>query len=100
MACEHHDNGQNGSPKQKNFWHFASNVVALIIIAIIGYYLITQHSAHIAGFFASFPWWILIFLLCPLMHFMHGHGGHGDHGDHEKHSHPEDENKNPSEKKG
>ncbi len=97
MASEQHQHRQDEPPKQKSFWQPASNFFALIIIAIIGYYLITQHGAHIAGFFASFPWWILIFLLCPLMHFMHGHGGHGKH---EEHSHPENEDKNSSEKKG
>jgi len=42
----------------------------------IGFYLITEHQAHV---YQALPW--LIILACPFMHiFMHGgHGGHGGH---------------------
>lgn len=99
MASEHHHHPQQepqGQKRQKSIWQTLSTFTAVIIIGIIGYYLITEHRAHVVSFFASFPWWILIFLLCPLMHFMHGkHGGHGDG------HHHEDEKKNDisSEKK-
>jgi hypothetical protein len=51
-----------------------------LFIAVGGYYLITEHRAHLLG------WWPLLFVLaCPLMHFfMHGHGDHGGHGDEPK----------------
>lgn len=94
---EHNHHTPQKSPEQKDYWRQASHFVAFIIIAIIGYYLITEHKAHVIAFLGSFPWWILLFLLCPLMHFMHGHGGHGKHEEHHKHK---EENENSPEKKG
>jgi hypothetical protein len=51
-------------------------VVLLVFLAIAGFYLMTEHTAHVFG---ALPY--LLILACPLMHiFMHGgHGGHG-HG--------------------
>ncbi|PWU18867.1 MAG: hypothetical protein C5B49_06545 [Bdellovibrio sp.] len=45
-------------------------------IAIIGFFLITEHTAHVIQ---VLPY--LLLLACPLMHiFMHhGHGGHHHH---------------------
>ncbi len=50
--------------------------VLLGLIAIGGFFLVTEHTAH---FFGILPFVLL--LLCPLMMlFMHGgHGGHGEH---------------------
>lgn len=50
-------------------------------IAIIAYYLLTEHRAHV---FQFLPY--LIILACPLMHlFMHrGHGGHHHHSNEQK----------------
>jgi hypothetical protein len=47
------------------------------ILAIAGFFLITEHTAHVLG---VLPY--LILLACPLLHFfMHrGHGGHAGHG--------------------
>lgn len=85
---------QHSHHQQGSSWSFARGLILLSIFVIIGYYLITEHRAHVAGFFANFPWWILLFLLCPLMHFFHG--GHGSHGQQdEKHDH-----KNDDEQKG
>lgn len=53
-------------------------IAFLLLIIVGGFFLWTQHQAHIMG---ALPY--LILLLCPLMHFfMHkGHGkGHGGHG--------------------
>ncbi len=49
-----------------------ANIVLLGFLAIAGYFLVTEHWAHIVPFL---PWALL--LACPLMHlFMHGgHGG-------------------------
>jgi hypothetical protein len=49
-----------------------------IAVAILGFYLFTEHRAHLFG---ALPW--LLILACPLMHvFMHhGHGGHGGNRD-------------------
>jgi hypothetical protein len=48
----------------------------IVIGAIAGYFLLTEHLAHVVG---ALPY--LLLLACPLMHvFMHhGHGGHGHH---------------------
>jgi amino acid transporter len=56
---EHHTPQQERT-KSKSFWLTPSGLVALIIILIIGYYLIAEDGAHIAGFFAAFPWLLLI----------------------------------------
>jgi hypothetical protein len=42
---------------------------------IAGYFLITEHQAHVFG---ALPY--LLLLACPLLHLFHGHGGHGGHG--------------------
>lgn len=51
-----------------------SGLVLLGFLGVAGYFLWTEHQAHVIG---ALPW--LLILLCPLMHvFMHhGHGGHG-----------------------
>ncbi|ATE77779.1 MULTISPECIES: DUF2933 domain-containing protein [Pseudomonas] len=45
-------------------------------LAIAGYFLLTEHRAHVIPYLP-----FLLLLACPLMHlFMHrGHGGHGGH---------------------
>ncbi|MDE2185051.1 MAG: DUF2933 domain-containing protein [Alphaproteobacteria bacterium] len=52
----------------------------MVFLAIAGYFLVTEHSAHLALAVPYLPW--LLLLACPLMHvFMHhGHGGHADDG--------------------
>lgn len=58
-------------------WRSRSKIALYVFLAIIAFFLITEHLAHLIPFL---PWAFL--LLCPLMHlFMHGgHGGHGGHG--------------------
>lgn len=53
------------------------SVVLIVFLAIIGFFLFTEHRAHLFGIL---PY--LLLLACPLMHFfMHGaHGGHGEQG--------------------
>lgn len=47
--------------------------VLLGFLLIAGFFLFTEHRAHLLGFL---PY--LLFLACPLMHlFHHGHGHHG-----------------------
>lgn len=47
--------------------------VFLGFMLIAGFFLVTEHRAHVLGFL---PY--LLFLACPLMHlFHHGHGHHG-----------------------
>ena len=52
-------------------------IVVLVFVAIIGFFLFTEHRAHLFGIL---PY--LLLLACPFMHFfMHGrHHGHGQHG--------------------
>jgi hypothetical protein len=54
-----------------------SMLVLLIFLGVAGFFLITEHTAHVFG---ALPYVLL--LACPLMHFLHrGHrGGHGGHG--------------------
>jgi DUF2933 family protein len=54
------------------------NIGLIVLLAVAGFYLVTEHQAHLFG---ALPF--LLILACPLMHFfMHGgHGGHGGSGD-------------------
>jgi hypothetical protein len=56
------------------FFASRANIVLFGFLAIAGYFLVTEHWAHIIPFL---PW--LLLLACPLMHFWM-HGGHGGHG--------------------
>jgi hypothetical protein len=58
-------------------WRTRSGVVLVGFLAVAGFYLLTEHTAHTLG---ALPF--LLLLSCPLMHlFMHhGHGGPGGHG--------------------
>lgn len=72
-------------PEIPSFWRSPAGLTLFFAIAIGGFYLITEHTAHLFG---VLPY--LFILACPLMHmFMHrGHGhGHGGHGG-EQHGHP------------
>jgi hypothetical protein len=50
------------------------SLVLLVFLAIIGFFLFTEHRAHLFGIL---PY--LLLLACPFMHFFM-HGGHGKHG--------------------
>lgn len=53
------------------------NIILLCFLAIIGFFLLTEHWAHVYGY-----WPYLLLLACPLLHIF-GHGGHGGgHGGH------------------
>jgi hypothetical protein len=51
-----------------------ANIVLLGFLAVAGYFLVTEHWAHVVPFL---PW--MLVLACPLMHIF-THGGHGGHG--------------------
>ena len=59
------------------FWRSRGGISLLVVAAVTGFLLFTEHRAHVLGFL---PFAFL--LACPLMHlFMHhghSHGGHGD----------------------
>ena len=70
------------SPRTPGSWfRSTSGLVLLAFLGIIGFFLITEHAAHLFG---ALPY--LLLLAWPLMHFFHrGHGGghgagDGDHG--------------------
>ena len=65
-----------------HFWTSRNGVVLLAFLAIAGFYLVTEHTAHLFG---ALPF--LLLLACPLLHlFMHG--GHEEHaGESSEHQH-------------
>ena len=66
-----HDSRNNYPQQSKAKWVF----IGFLFIA--GYFLITEHRAHVAGWLSAYGVWLFL-LACPLMHlFMHH--GHGDH---------------------
>lgn len=91
MSSEHEHPTTSEKPSEKKSWWLSfPGFITIILLLAAGYYLITEHRAHL---FNILP--ILILLLCPLMHMMHGaHGGHGG-----KHHHRKDDNDSP-EKRG
>ena len=73
-----HNHGMSERPP--SFWNSRYAIGLIVIGAVAGYFLLTEHRAH---FFGALPF--LLLLACPLMHlFMHhGHGKHGaGHADH------------------
>ena len=57
----------------RGFFASRANIVLIGFLAIAGYFLVTEHGAHILPFL---PW--LLLLACPLMHLFMHHGGHGE----------------------
>ncbi|MEW6332185.1 MAG: DUF2933 domain-containing protein [Pseudomonadota bacterium] len=65
-----------------SWWRSRSGLALLGFLAVAGFFLFTEHRAHLLG---ALPF--LLLALCPLLHlFGHGHGGHGAH----RHDGPED----------
>lgn len=65
-------------PRANSGLRLGSRLVLFAFLAIGGFFLITEHAAHLFGIL---PY--LLVLLCPLLHLLHGgHGGHGSHGSH------------------
>ena len=63
-----------------------SNWVLLGFLAVAGFFLLTEHRAHVLG---ALPF--LLFLACPLLHLFH-HGGHGESSHAAGHGHEEKKN--------
>lgn len=58
-----------------------TTIIMIAFMIIGGYFLWTEHSAHIALAVPYLPF--LLLLACPILHFfMHGKHGHGGHGHH------------------
>jgi hypothetical protein len=50
--------------------------VFLGFLLVAGFFLVTEHSAHVFQFLP-----FVLLAACPLLHLLHGHGGHGGHGE-------------------
>ena len=75
---QEHQHHQPNEDSPKSFWKTPLGWVFLGFVAIAGYFLLTEHTAHVIRFL---PW--LLLLACPFLHFFgHGHGDHGGHGRH------------------
>jgi len=71
-----HPHGPDSGNKTKS----RANWVFIGFLLLAGYFLFTEHRAHLFGWLSSYGIWLLL-LACPLMHlFMHG--GHGSHSSH------------------
>jgi hypothetical protein len=56
-----------------------SNIALIAFLLIGAFFLVTEHWAHVSGWFQYWPY--LLLLACPVMHlFMHRGHGHGGHG--------------------
>lgn len=82
MAGGQHSHGDTDGGTG-SFLRSPTGLALLGFLAIAGFYLVTEHTAHTFG---VLPFALL--LLCPLLHlFMHGgHGGHGGHENSDEHS--------------
>lgn len=71
---EHHHEPQNTKDENRSLWATPAGLVFVALLGIGGFFLYTEHRAHLFG---ALPF--LLILACPLLHiFMHGgHGGHG-----------------------
>jgi len=58
-----------------SFWRSPAGMALAVVIAVVGFYLLTEHTAHVFG---ALPY--LLVLACPLMHMFMHHGHH--HGGH------------------
>ena len=61
-------------PSGTPWWRSASGIALCGFLLIAGFFLITEHGAHLFGVLP-----VLLLLLCPVLHFFH-HGRHGGHG--------------------
>ena len=79
MDSDHHDHQDHRDHRGAH----AGRWVFLGFALVAGYFLFTEHRAHLFG---VLPY--LLVLACPLMHLFHRHGGHG-HCGHAKPDHSE-----------
>ena len=73
MQHDHSNMGPAGSDGP-NRQRTVSRWVFFGFVLIAGYFLITEHRAHLVGFVPYLPF--LLLAACPLLHLFH-HGGHG-----------------------
>jgi hypothetical protein len=64
------------TPPGRSWLLSRSGLVLLGFLIVAGFFLLTEHTAHVFG---VLPY--LLVLACPLLHLFHGrHGGHGRPG--------------------
>ncbi len=68
----HHDGREGGGGRDRRI----SLVVFIAFAAIAGYFLVTEHRAHLYG---ALPF--LLLAACPLLHLFHHRGHGGSQGD-------------------
>ena len=83
----HHDHDE-----KRGFLASSANIALIGFLVIAGYFLVTEHRAHVAAAIPYLAW--LLLLACPLMH-MFMHGGHGARRDREDESSGERTNTTP-----
>ena len=81
-------------PSHTPWWRSASGLALCGFLLIAGFFLITEHTAHVFG---ALPF--VLFLLCPLLHLFH-HGRHGGHGGHGHHHGEQSDDANPPRRPG
>lgn len=65
-----HGEAPTGAARGRN----RDKIVVVAFLAIAGFYLYTEHRAHLYG---ALPW--LLIALCPFLHFFLHRGEHGRH---------------------
>lgn len=65
----------HGDASPTTFWRTPTGITLLVALLAMGFYLVTEHTAHVLGFV---PY--LLVLACPLMHLFMHRGHHGGHG--------------------
>jgi len=73
-----------GDHEPTPFWRSRGSLALLLVTAVGGYLLFTEHRAHVLG---ALPY--LFLLACPLMHLFMHHGHH--HGGHRHAGRTDDE---------
>jgi hypothetical protein len=68
-----HSHNERKGNESRSLWRSRTGLALLGFLAIAGFFLFTEHRAHLLG---ALPFVLLS--LCPLLH-LFGHGGH-DHG--------------------
>lgn len=67
-----HDPDFYHTPKAKKpWWRSREAIVLIIFLSFAGFYLLTEHTAHL---YSALPW--LILLACPFLHFFMHRGHH------------------------
>ena len=70
---QHDSHFDPDGPPAVSWWKASSGLVMCGFLLVAGFYLLTEHTAHLFGVLP-----FLLILACPLMHLFHhhGHGGH------------------------